>query len=185
MAQGRRDKPVEGSSVKDAHDLSVRGFVRDAGDGRLVLSVREGAAPARGSFVRSAVHGRRALGVFVVASNPCAGEAGSGVAWQMDVRAAPGAAVRLPGRIPGSRLHRREMAPEQMAWGALAAALLSCAFVFFAPVAWGMGRSARRSLPSSASRRVQRAAKWSHRWGFALTCAFLAAGSVLSVASVL
>lgn len=185
MSHGRREKPVEGSSVRDAHDLSTRGLVRDAGDGRLVLSVHGGAAPARGSFVRSPVEGRRALGVFVVASNPCAGAAGSGAAWRMDVRRAAWSGWRLPGRIPGSRLHRRELAPEQMAWCGAAAALLSVAVVFFAPVAWGMGRSARRSLPSSASRATRRAAKCSHRLGLVLTCAFVAVGSALSVASVL
>ena len=185
MAQGRRDTPVEGSSMKHALDMSARGLVEDTGDGRLALSVRDGAAPARGSFVRSPAAGRRALGLFVVASNPCAGEAGSGVAWHMDVQRARWSGWRLPGRIPGSRLHRRELAPEQMAWCGGAAAVVSLAVVFFAPVAWWMGRSARRSLPSSTSRPTLRAAALSHWVGLAMTCAFLAVGSALSVASML
>ena len=75
----------------------------------------------------------------------------------------------FPRRVAGSRLHRREMRPGQVAWVALMFALAGLLMPVAAPFGWGLGRRARRLLGADASPRTVAAARWAVYVGRAMT----------------
>lgn len=75
----------------------------------------------------------------------------------------------VPARIEGSRLHRREMLPGQIAWVALMFALAGLLIPVAAPLGWALGRRARRLLGDDASARTIAASRWAVYVGRAMT----------------
>ena len=194
-----------------ARDGGPCALARDLGDGDWSLRVFTADAPSRGEYVL-VMTGDACFTRFVLSSDAVRVAEDDGASWRAfatvdtdecaswrsgpppgpvdlprsrgggGASVAPKRASVVPQRIEGSRLHRREMLPGQVAWVALMFALAGLLMPVAAPFARGLGRRARRLLDDDASARTVAAARWAVYVGRAVTVlvGVLALGWVLA-----
>lgn len=184
--------------TRSARDGGMCASAQDLGDGRWSLWVFTADAPSRGEYVL-VLTGDATYTRFRLSTDAARVAEDDGASWRAFATvdtdecaswpsgpspaplelprshgggAAPVARERtsvFPKRVEGSRLHRREMLPGQLAWVALTLALAGLLMAMAAPFAWGLGRRARRLLGDDASARTVAAARWAVYVGRAMT----------------